>query len=519
MDINGEPYVKPRIGNACDGCKARKVKCDGKLPCSYCARRQRPHTCRYSPQKRRRTRGAGDDSTHSPSAPLVRQNSGTLSTRQTSPAIGDDGRSPRVRRDGAPSSHGMEVAAEDDTEVPREARLLCDAQGKLIFIGDCAPLSFFQSVRQLITTRVEQHAFAPESSRFSVLEVSQATTSQNADRGRNQSLPEARAAEVGAAVSRYVYATVGVLDLFDNERLREDVQLWASLDRKPEDATTIINYLILAIGLRTSDDEKAQAFFEYARDRALGSLISSISVATVQAFALITMYMLCSCEINGAFLYFGIAVRAAFSVGIHRTEVNTRFGPNIRRQRDRLWKSLRVADLYLSVSMGRPPATSDWDCTVSYKSSDDEGTEIFDLLNASCQILLITEKLVLEIYSQRRISLQLTEGISLQLREWSACWLQRLKDAVAERSRDSTASGACQVLAAYYYAVMLVSRPFLMYELCRNLDNPRIIARNDMATGKSKLADACIDAASLMVDAVQDLIKQDAFRGSMPLLV
>jgi hypothetical protein len=258
---------------------------------------------------------------------------------------------------------------------------------------------------------------------------------------------------------------------------------------------------------------------------ALASLTNSLSVATVQAFALITTYMLCSCQINGAFLYFGIAVRAAYSIGLHRTEVNARFGSEVNRQRDRLWKSLRIVDLYLSTSMGRPPAISDMDCTVAYGETSDDGTEVFDLLNASVQIVLIIERIVTEVYSRRKISSQLTEGVSVQLREWSARWLQRLKEAILDppyRS-NSTACGACQVLATYYYAVMLVSRPFLMFELVRNLDNPHSSGRTSLTTGisklKSKLADACIDAATLMVEPVLSLIERKAFTGSMPILV
>ncbi|KJZ75479.1 hypothetical protein HIM_05175 [Hirsutella minnesotensis 3608] len=188
--------------------------------------------------------------------------------------------------------------------------------------------------------------------------------------------------------------------------------------------------------------------------------------------------MLCSCQLSGAFLFFGVAVRAAYSIGVHRAE-----------------------------------------------------------------ILLITECVVLEVYSRRKISLQLTEGISRQLRDWSVRWLPLLKDIMAGRDTPSAAAsssppsagggggaqavGACQVLASYYYAVMLVSRPFLMYELCRRLSDcssssaPRRPPAVTPAavSGKSKLADACIDAASLMVDSILDLIGKGLLNVRVPLMV
>lgn len=190
-------------------------------------------------------------------------------------------------------------------------------------------------------------------------------------------------------------------------------------------------------------------------------------------------------------------------------------------QRNRLWRSLRVLDLFLSISQGRPPATSDEDCTVPYRDTDSEGREAPDILNASVQILSITERVVLEVYSKRKITLQLTEGISRQLRDWSARWLSHLKGVISTTSlpgdRHETA-GACQVLASYYYCVILVSRPFLVYELYRRVsdDEPESRSTN---TGRHKLANACIDSACLMSEMVLDLVERGALDKKSPLLV
>ncbi|RGP75368.1 hypothetical protein FLONG3_5758 [Fusarium longipes] len=511
-----ERYIRSRIANACDGCKSRKVKCDGKQPCSYCARRQKPHDCHYSPQvRRRRANHQGSVSSLRSPPPSERDralSAGRLSTGRNSPATTP------VNNE---TTETQAIDAEEETEVPREARLVCDAQGKLIFVGDCAPLSFFQSVRQLVTTRVGQNAFAPQSSRYSVLE--NATTHQSRRIPGDNRIPSVHVDDIPNAVSNYLAISTGLVDLFDHRRLQEDLILWANMGQKSDDATTIVNLLVLAIGTRTDNEERAQEYFEYAREKAYSNLIGNLSVTTVQMFTLITLYMLCSCQINGAFLFFGTAVRAAYSIGIHRTEVNARFGPDIHRQRDRLWKSLRIVDLFLSSSMGRPPATSDVDCTVPYKSPDENLEEQVDLLNASVQIFLVLEFVVTEIYSRRKISLQLTDGISHQLRDWSSHWLKQLQDIVANTDIQdrAQASGACQILATYYYAVMLVSRPFLMYELCRRLSDNSAASngRSAMTSTKSKLADACIDAASLMVDPILDLVQRGVLVGHVPILV
>lgn len=446
----------------------------------------------------------------------------------------------------------------EEAEVPREARLLCDAQGKLIFIGDCAPLSFFQTVRQLVTSRVDPNAFAPQTSRYSVLENA---TSRSSFASGALAPPDVDLADIPSAVTNYLSITSGMCDLFVSEaRLTEDLSIWASnrfsaaaTSSTPhtatptpmpttttDDAISSVYYLVLALGTQQADEDRTQLYFDYARDQALASLNGSLSIETVQAFILVTIYMLCACQINGAFLFFGLAVRAAYSIGMHRTEVNSRFGAEVHHQRDRIWKSLRIVDLFLSTSMGRPPCVSDVDCTVPYRQVDSQGHEMFDILNASVQIFLILEGIVLEVYSRRKITFQLTEGISRQLRDFSVRWLHHLKRVASaasagggdnndnseqgqgDRRNSADVDGACHVLATYYYAVMLVSRPFLMYELYRRLSpepTTTVYGRAGLVSGKSKLADACIDAASLMVDQVLDLVERGAVTGRRPILV
>ncbi|KAI7161579.1 hypothetical protein KC343_g1213 [Hortaea werneckii] len=508
----GPRYVRARIGNACDSCKARKVKCDGATPCTFCVSRRMAHSCNYSPQKRRNVNPQGRRP-----PPSERNITQTTPSSDATPA--DATRTPTtvIHRDEEPQRR-QDQSNEEETEVPREARLLRDAQGKLVFIGDCAPLSFYQSVRQLVITRVDPSAFANQTNQLSVLENAGKTTSQ----GGNGMPPYVYTPLVLQSVEQYLNATASLVDLFDKVTLVEEVAKWAAGSQR-RGPVSIVNYLILAIGAQETDSSLSQVFFEYAREQTLTSLGGDPGVSIVQASILITLYMLRSSQMNGAFVFFGLGVRIAYSIGVHRTEVNARFGLEMGSQRDKLWKSLRIVDLYLSTLMGRPPATSDVDCTVAYRKFDDSGNEVFDMLNASAQVMLIMEAVVVEVYSRRKISLAVTEGISAQLRQWSHRWLPHVKALLDPATQDTaTVIGACQVLASYYYAVMLASRPFLVYELCLRLSPERAsdqTNRSPAATGRSKLADACIDAANLMVDVTADLINNNFLTYRMPLLV
>lgn len=199
--------------------------------------------------------------------------------------------------------------------------------------------------------------------------------------------------------------------------------------------------------------------------------------------------------------------------------------------------------------MGRPPAAADADCTVPYNCVCADGSEQYDLLNASVQILSLVERIIWEVYSRRKISLQLTEGIARELRSWSQKWLTALLGAVEGANdhnddeghsngnsandinngndqtqlpnrNDRESTGAYQVLSSYYYGVMLVSRPFLMYELCRRLSEPGSVpAAESNGSGRAKLANACIDAASLMIGLISDFVERGPVDKRMPLLV
>ncbi|OTA92932.1 hypothetical protein M434DRAFT_73907 [Hypoxylon sp. CO27-5] len=491
------PITRIRVANACDVCKQRKVKCDGNLPCGYCKSRQRSSTCHFSPTARRRVRKPHLPSPESSGA----QSSVPSSARpEASPDIPDITAAPVApvapvapipsvtsSRTSDDLTHRSYVSAEEEADVPREARLLCDAGGKLIFVGDCAPLSLFQTVRQIVTSRVDPNAFTPQTSRVSMLE----NASSDPLVSTNGKVPHVDPTGIKRLVSVFLSVTSGLIDLFENDHLADNISAWTTNTANPHDTTSAVNYLVLAIGSQSVDEGSAAEYFQYAKTLALSCLGGDLGIETVQAFALVTLYMLRACQINGSFLFFGIAARAAYSIGLHRTEVNSRFGSETHIRRDRLWKSLRVLDLFLSISMGRPPSMSDIDCTVPYRTLDSNGQEEFDILNASVQVLSITEEIVLQVYSRRKISLQLTEGISRRLRDWSNRWLPRLKRTMAESPREYEVPvvGACQVMSCYYYAVMLVTRPFLMYEIC------------------------------LMAESVVDLVNQRRLDGRMPLIV
>jgi hypothetical protein len=222
-----------------------------------------------------------------------------------------------------------------------------------------------------------------------------------------------------------------------------------------------------------------------------------------------------------------LAARTAYAIGIHRTEVNASFGEPMKTKRDCIWKSLRVVDMLISTLLGRPTSTSDVDCTVKYKPVNNNDNIVVRPLDASLQVFMIIERVVVEVYSRKRISLRIANYVSKQLKSWASNWLQALIDTIRTTTQTSSAESsdisvvaACSTLCSYFYGIMLLTRPFLIYELYEYI-GASLKGSNSEADHleKRKYADAAIDAAASFVETLQTVIKTGKMPYRMPLIV
>jgi hypothetical protein len=108
-----------------------------------------------------------------------------------------------------------------------------------------------------------------------------------------------------ALVEEYITATSGLVDLFEYEELLKEIQSWAEgYTNHSDDAAAAVFFLVIAIGAQESDEEKAEAWFDHAKNLLLKYMCNSMNVATVQGFTLVAIYMLRAFQPNGAYLYF-----------------------------------------------------------------------------------------------------------------------------------------------------------------------------------------------------------------------
>jgi hypothetical protein len=297
-----------------------------------------------------------------------------------------------------------------------------------------------------------------------------------------------------------------------------------------------IFYLALAIGAQARardeyDELLAEQCFGYGRQLATYTMMDDPSLSTVQAFTLITYYMIAACRRNAAFTNLGVAVRAAYTLGIHLHETNTAFVKEEGILRERAWKSLRVLDLFLSASMGRPPGTSEAVCNIPWASieSNSDGaisnaaSQVFSAIFRICHVF---ERILVEVYSKKAVSLELARSISKQHRQWTEELPRTLKIDRLQESDEapgfgmSPRHGSGIVTMAYYYSIVLLTRPFLTSRVRLSSKNgPHSIENSSVEADLATYAAACVDSAIKGIDIAHEYVYEQNTPRRQPLVV
>src|SRR5690348_1434335 len=88
------------------------------------------------------------------------------------------------------------------------------------------------------------------------------------------------------------------------------------------DTKSALGDVIVAIGAQSSKSnpttvQAERFFFARAQRRAFSGMLESPSIDLVRLFLLMSFYMLGACRRNAAFMYLGVASRAAVALGFH----------------------------------------------------------------------------------------------------------------------------------------------------------------------------------------------------------
>ena len=207
-----------------------------------------------------------------------------------------------------------------------------------------------------------------------------------------------------------------------------------------------------------------------------------------------------------------MAARSAYSLGLHREETLTIFSPSEQHTRRQVWRSLFIMDRFLAVSLGRPPAIREGDCSGDalnppptsphptpadmkfYHSGLEAGVR-------GCHILSIIIK---DVYSKRKVSTKIAQDIAERCKVWPRTLPPALHWRQASPSNPRQAILILHVNMLYCHAIILFTRPFFLYLLSAEMQRKHINQNLEPRHGKTeKFSEACVIAALHTISLIQ----------------
>ncbi|KAI0128610.1 fungal-specific transcription factor domain-containing protein [Xylariales sp. AK1849] len=550
-----DPDKRQRTACACDSCKRRKQKCNGINPCNTCIKRHLP--CVYtpvpansepsqSPIERQTKRRHVDTSPGSLKSELEETRTHLHQAQMHVPTLGpwdvDEASAIHLpRSDLTPpatlkthtgsvrnslnvdvdsvSRSRMSIASgpADEAEVYLQ-RMLQDSTGRLLYVGDSATLSYLQLIRMIVDGIAGPSKFTMDPKRHMIMEAVIEPPPNNMPSGV---LPDRRTADV---------LTIGFIEVFDRQTFLDQLTQCYSDPLTVDPSVLCQLYLVFAVGLVLSrpmpgsEEERiigklrankqvnrADIFFRNAKR--LADPVSGFEDAdfwSVQALLLMALYMLSVSKRNAAYAYYGMAVRSAFALGLHREESMVIFSELERKVRRNLWRTLFVFDRFLAASLGRPTAISEEDCSEqaldapeellgpSGLPGEDERTNsaALDAAVKTCHVVGITLK---KIYSKRKISTAVAQDIANQLEGWN----EQLHPALHWRRATNEPVGPSHGIAILHinllhcHSIILLTRPFFLYILNKAREHRAgaIYKPTRLSQKMDSFAQTCVEAS------------------------
>lgn len=470
---------------ACEPCRRRKVRCDGKTPCNRCEKK--PEDCTYRLRTRirksgihraaaakadavaggRKDSGAGRGGVSSSSSVGGLARAPTPLPAATGPALSPPGFSKRVSEDAGTKSdtaysnvyQGVAAVHEHGTENSR------------LFYGPASQFAFLQQVHRSIISSAPQgqadkevqeggaglDLFLQRSFFFGT--ASRIDTS-NILRPASSLFPEICIDQARIFLHNFDVWSSRLLPFFTRDELDKMLENLYSKDEHVQSRpsqTKALTLAVLALGaLATPQTDIGEMLLTKAKYEAV-IFDDTVSLQMIQFSLLVADYQTCMGRPNLVYLSLGTACRKAFALGLHREAANCLTRPeHVQKYRATLW-SLYSLESWYAMTVGRE---------TSLKMSDISTPLPQDkpFLVSISRLAHITEKLRTTIYTQRYDSLrklyQAAEGIHAQLREFAATHgIGSAHETDNACSEDPT---TLMLYNMFYHTLLLVYRPFLV---------------------------------------------------------
>ncbi|KAI1979187.1 hypothetical protein LOZ55_002243 [Ophidiomyces ophidiicola] len=432
------------------------------------------------------------------------------------------------------------VEQNEEESLDEASRMLQDGRGRLLYLGDSASLSYLDTIRRLVERTVGVSRFTSDPHKHSLLELS-----ISAGLKATHVLPDRETAEF--LIDSFFSNTIGIMQILDRDAFIDEVASIYGNPLQAEQPRVCLLNLVFAVGLQMCQSSVAHSFRESQILKRLGPDLTERAkifylnaahfndpvsgfedgdITSIQALLLITLFMLTIAKRNAAWAYFGMAVRSAYALGLHRKNASLGFSSAEQRVRRNLWGSMYILDCFLSASLGRPNGIHHRDAAdifVDANRDDQPNSELEVVertaLRASVRAARLLGEILSSVYAERKISVKFVQKCSKQFQDWKDVLPAALhwRNISLPNEDPRTTLAQLHVNLYYFHGVILLTRPFLLQKILSHAqyskisnDNTKLSEAAKGSAGPSAHTDsfsaACVRAASYSIDIVQSAI-------------
>lgn len=551
-----------RVTRACDVCRRKKVKCDGKQPCIHCT--VYSYRCAYEEPNVRNRRNPGIPtpsdvnadfaSHHRPPAPDFA--SGFLMLPGTIPHdrldIGESQASVLSAALAASNSEALQALQVllprinvrgghlDTHKLSKIVNYLRSKNAGIASLGDITDL-YLDGPSPLTPPVI----FDPPS----------VSSNEGNPVGREIRLvlpPKATALQL-------IYTTWNkacvLFRFYHRPSLLEEVEFLYSMD--PVNYTgrqqkfLPFLYLILACGLlfsrlnelsKDNDSLEDDGFNYFLEARKLIDITNVGDISQIQTIVMMIMYLQCLARLSTCYLYIGIAMRSALKEGLHRNllifqSLKRRLDPIEIDTRKRLFFTIYKMDIYINSLLGLPRSVHEDEFDQEMPEELDDENITRDALNYDAQngrisssacanhhtkLMMVMSHVVRDLYpikvrglSEKKNRLGVHERVTkleMELKTWLTNLPAELKP--SDPSDDNSGSGVpekfvlanCYLHLAFLNCQIMLYRPFIHY--ISNEQTPTSDPKS-LIRGRN-----CIKVARTVVKLANKMIDKDLLVGT-----
>ncbi|TLD36974.1 hypothetical protein E2P81_ATG02756 [Venturia nashicola] len=550
-----------RVTRACDECRRKKIKCDGKQPCTHCT--VYGYECTYDQPSNRRRNAAphyiealekqlsratailrlvlpeADLNDPNLEAKLAQGMFRMPETPSTAPSKNGAYNNPQTPPDGGIDSHL-------ESMVRSTGQLDLDEQGNLEYHGHSSGLSFVRRMREQLGD-----VMGPEGQGTPF--VKSRPMSQVFDSPRSTHDSPFDASLVGPELPPKDVARLlcdnAILDAASILRVVHYPtfikQFDSIFDKPPESYTNDDNvflpllYATMALGTLFSKDDDGELDrkgYENAITEGLARQLMDIAdcrdLRQVQAVVFMIMFLQSSAKLSTCYAYIGVALRSALRMGLHRSFTDS-FDPIESDTRKRVFWVIQRMDTFVGALLGLPHSLSaeDIDQELPAEVDDEYITEngilpmpegqvsFMAAANAHTKLVQILDKIVHYVYPLKGSgsktpgrgakSYSVSYAKILEIEKDLKDWQDELPMALMPGGEATGMIMRVQHLLrmGYAHAQMMLYRPFLHYvsHTCKS----RVVDKRSYAC-----AAACVSVSRNIIHIAVEMKKRGLLIGA-----